>query len=375
VSDKLAIDIELPLGGFDLALNCNLPLEGITAVFGPSGAGKTSLLRAIAGFETPARGHISLGARPLFDGAKKINLPAHKRGIGLVFQRPHLFSHLTTEGNLKFAQRVSARAKPPKGTIADTLDYAAVIRALGLGPLLNKPAGALSGGEAQRAALGRSLLAAPRLLLLDEPLSALDGASKDELLPLIRSLPERFNLPVIYVSHNLAEVGALADHILALDGGRKRGFGHALDQLPLLAGRRDSPNWQNASWYDAQIIAIDRALDCAHLQISERQSLTLPLSPDMEIGARRRICIHARDVSLALHPPKGLSIQNQLAAKVISLEQQGGDVCTGLSLLGGETLADLYALITASAAREMDLKAGQEITALIKSMSLPRRWH
>jgi len=201
-----------------------------------------------------------------------------------------------------------------------------------------------------------------------------DEAGKEALLPLLRSLPERFGIPVIYVSHSLAEVGAVADHILTLNDGRESSFGLALEQLPLLTQRKDRAGWQNTSWYEAPITAIDRALDCAHLQLSARQSLTLPLSPDMEIGARRRICIHARDVSLALRPPKGLSIQNQLAAKITSIDRQEGDVCIRLSLLGSENLPDLCAFITASAAQSLGLKTNQEVTALIKSMSLPRRF-
>ncbi len=203
------IDIALvrTIGAFALDAAFQVPADGVTAIWGASGSGKTSLLRAIAGLDR-AKGRVAIGSDVWQDGKQFV--PVHKRRVGYVFQEPSLLSHLNVAGNLDYA------AKRAIGTT----DRSAIIDALGIGNLLARSVTKLSGGERQRVALARALMAAPRLLLMDEPLSSLDAAAKDEILPLIKTLSRDHTLPILYVSHDPAEVAALADHVLRLDAGR-----------------------------------------------------------------------------------------------------------------------------------------------------------
>ena len=204
----LAFDLTVDHGAFALRTCETLPLAGITAVMGASGSGKSTLLRALAGLEPAARGRVQLGGTLLQDAAG-VRLPPHRRSIGYVFQDARLFAHRNVSGNLRYAL---ARARP--GAAAPNFDD--VVAALDLAPLLGRRVAGLSGGERQRVAIARALLANPRLLLLDEPLAALDLKRKAELLPYIRQLPERFGIPLIYVSHAVEEVAQLANEVLIL---------------------------------------------------------------------------------------------------------------------------------------------------------------
>ena len=197
------------LGGFWLEAAFSLPAEGVTAVIGPSGSGKTSLLRCIAGL-TRLPGALKVEGDVWQDDSHF--LPPHRRPVGMVFQEASLLSHLTVAGNLAYARK--------RATGAEAIAYNEVIELLGLGPLLARATANLSGGERQRAALGRALLTQPRLLLMDEPLAGLDGASKAEITPYLARLCEALSIPVLYVSHDLGEVARLADQVLVMRGGR-----------------------------------------------------------------------------------------------------------------------------------------------------------
>jgi molybdate transport system ATP-binding protein len=212
---------------FELDVSHRFALDGITALFGPSGCGKSTLLRIIAGLEEKAGGRIAFGGEVWLDTASRIFVPPHLRGVGYVFQDARLFPHLSVEGNLRYAARRSAG-------IDHRIAFDDVVAALDLGPLLSRRTGALSGGERQRVAMGRTLLARPRLLLMDEPLAALDIQRKAEILPYIERLPERFGVAVIYVTHAIDEVVRLARRMVVLGAGRKIADGSVAEVLERL---------------------------------------------------------------------------------------------------------------------------------------------
>ncbi len=207
----LAVDIEKKLGAF--TLNAKFMSEsGATVLFGPSGAGKTSVINMIAGLLKPDRGRIVLDDDVLFDGAARIDVPAWRRRIGYVFQEGRLFPHLSVKHNLDYGRWMGGHG-------ADAATFVRVVELLDIGPLLDRRPGKLSGGERQRVAVGRALLMRPRLLLLDEPLASLDAARKQDILPYFERLRDEAKVPMIYVSHDAAEVRRIASRVVRLDGG------------------------------------------------------------------------------------------------------------------------------------------------------------
>jgi len=212
VTEMLVVDVEKQLG--ELALRVTFESAGgATALFGPSGAGKTSIINMIAGLVAPDRGRIVLDGEVLFDDAARIKVPAWRRRIGIVFQEGRLFPHLSVRHNLDYGRWVS-------GLAADAKAFAHVVDLLDIGPLLDRRPGKLSGGERQRVAVGRALLMRPRLLLLDEPLASLDAARKGDILPYLERLRDEGSVPMIYVSHDSAEVQRIASRVVRLDAGR-----------------------------------------------------------------------------------------------------------------------------------------------------------
>lgn len=365
MSDKsMFIDISLARDAFDVIVKTDIAARGLTAIFGPSGAGKSSLLRAIAGLETPEKGQIILGSTPLFDSAAKINIPPHKRRVGYLFQDARLFSHLNVKANLDYAQK-----RAPQNSGPDIDD---IIGIFDLGALLAKDVKTLSGGEQQRVALARSVLSRPDILLLDEPFAGLDAARKVELTPFIRALPARLNMPIIFVSHDIKEVGTLADDIICLREGRITASGPALTILPRLQPCADlEPDF--ASWFDVRLTAIDRDYHAETWSLSERHKLILPLNVGSKIGDKSRLSIGASDVSIALTPPQDISIQNKLAVKIRSVTLQGNRILLRLYVPDVDSLLpELCAFITPLAQADLKLKAGQNVTALVKSVSLTR---
>jgi molybdate transport system ATP-binding protein len=360
----LDIDLRLAWPGFTLAVQHRQSLQGITAVFGPSGCGKSTLLRAIAGLEPAATGRLALDDAIWIDSDGRRPVPAHARGVGLVFQDARLFGHLSVDGNLRYA------AQRARHVAAPAIHHADVVRALDLAPLLTRRAGTLSGGERQRVAIARTLLSRPRLLLMDEPLAALDARRKAEILPLIEALPATFGVPVLYVSHDLDEVGRLAQQIVLLAAGRVVGAGplsavlENLERQPALdafeAGvmletrvRRQLPQWQLTE------------LDLAG------QTLVVPTPEGVAAapGSLQRLRIRARDVALAREQPQGLSIRNVLAGTLLQLREEPGSAHaeTLVGLPGG---ARLRARITRQAVAELGLAEGQPVYALVKSIAL-----
>ncbi|GMU47694.1 MAG: ABC transporter [Porticoccaceae bacterium] len=364
---RLEIALTLRYPGFALEVDETLELAGITAVMGASGSGKSTLLRALTGLEMPDRARIALDGALLADSQAGVDLPPHRRGIGYVFQDARLFTHRRVLGNLRFAQQ---RARPANGTPAAALDE--VVAALDLAPLLARAVTGLSGGERQRVAIARALLANPRLLLLDEPLSALDLKRKAELLPYIRALPSRFGIPLIYVSHAVEEVAQLADEVLILSAGRvvARGEVHSVLERP--EAEAVSGHFEAGALLDATVRASVDEFALTELDLSG-QRLTLPRI-DAAPGTPVRLRVRARDVAIALARVEGVSIRNQLQARVLRIDaESAGAYAEVLLELAGAPVQRLRARITRESVASLGLAAGQPLWALVKSVSFDRR--
>ncbi|WP_121061525.1 molybdenum ABC transporter ATP-binding protein [Chachezhania antarctica] len=355
---SLSVDIAHRLGSFDLNVAFEAP-AGVTALFGRSGSGKTSVVNAVAGLMRPTSGRIALNGDVLFDAKTGPEQPPHRRHLGYVFQEARLFPHLSVRKNLAYGQRFArpGAERPDLKTIADLLDIT---------PLLDRRPGTLSGGERQRVAIGRALLSAPRMLLMDEPLSALDAARKADILPYLEAVRDSAGIPILYVSHNMTEVARLATTVVIMDAGRVVKAGPAeevlsdLDLVPML-GVRDAGALLQAT------VLRDHDDGMTELSIAGG---TLFL-PDMGLGpgSRTRVRIMAHDVILADHRPEGLSALNILHGRVIALRDgRGPGVIVRLDC-GGDTL---LARITRRSAQALDIAPGREVWAVVKSVSVAR---
>ncbi len=362
-AEKLLIRARLARPGFDLEVDEQVEPAGITAVFGPSGAGKSTLLRLLAGFATPDSGRIIMGQDTWFDSQARINVPSYQRPVGLMFQDARLFTHLDVAGNLAFAERRSRRRH-------NNVDQPAVVRALDLAPLLARQVGTLSGGERQRVALGRTLLARPRLLLLDEPLSALDRERKADILPYLEQVPQRFAIPTLYVSHAIDEVVRLADRVLVLAAGRVQAYGPAADIVERLDLQPFTGRFEAGVLVEAQVITHDPRLKLTRVDV-QGDTLTMPIMERLAAGDSVRLRIRARDVAIATQRPEGLSIRNVLPGTVgdIALETDTAFAEVRVKLRG----AHVRARLTRAAVEDLGLSVGMPVYALIKSISFDRR--
>ena len=354
---NLTLAAEIALNDFTLALDTQVPLEGVTAVFGPSGSGKTSLLNLVAGFLRPDRGEIIFGETAWARAQPKTWTPPHRRAVGTVFQDAQLFPHLSVRGNLDYADKRADADAPgyPRAKIFD---------AMALDPLLDREVQTLSGGERQRVAIARTLLTRPRLLLLDEPLSALDGARKAELIPFLETLKTDFALPTLYVSHDVDEVSRIADRVMMLDAGRVIAEGRTdevLSRFGLEAGRNP---YEQASVLRGRIDQSAAQDDLIAVRVDEA---VMWLAADIDLAHESdvRLKIPARDVSLALEPPTGISIQNMLAATVTKIGPTKRPAFQAVSLTVGTQA--LLAIVTRKAVSDLDLAPGRAVYALIKS--------
>ncbi len=342
--------------GFALDVDLALPGRGITAVCGASGAGKTTLLRVVAGLEKRADGVLRIDGEVWQDSAAGVFVPPHRRALGMVFQDAALFPHLSVRDNLAFGQRRMRGA----GRAPET---APVIELLGIGHLLERRPEKLSGGEQQRVAIARALLTGPRLLLMDEPLAALDERRKAELLPWLDRLHDELEIPLLYVSHSLPEVARLADHLVVLDGGRTLAAGPLAEVLP----RLDLPLSRDEDAFvviDASVGAYDAAYALARLDFAGG-ALWATSAPRI-CGSRVRVRIRARDVSLA-HAPQQSSIMNSIATRIVEFEtQEPGRILARLDAGGTPLLARL----TRKSAELLGVAPGMPIYAQIKSVAL-----
>ncbi len=361
--EQLTLRVQLGFPGFDLDVAQDLPLDGVTALFGPSGGGKSTLLRTIAGFETPVAGRVALGNEVWFDSEARVNVPAHRRPVGLMFQDARLFSHLSVDGNLAFADKRS-HAKPNGFSSGD------VISALDLQPLLERRITSLSGGERQRVALGRTLLTRPRLLLLDEPLSALDLERKADILPYLEEIPKRFGIPAIYVSHALDEVVRVADRVLVLTDGHVQAYGPTADIVERLDLQPITGRFDAGVLVEARVTKHDTRLALTHVDL-DGETLKTPMVDTVKPGDTIRLRIRARDVALATQRPEGISIRNILPGTVDEItsdsETPFAEVVVAL------TTTHIRARLTRAAVEDLALAKGVPVFALIKSVTFDRR--
>lgn len=342
-------------GGFTLDAELQIPSSGVTGLFGPSGCGKTTLLRAIAGLEHHADGYLRVGDRVWQDG--RHFLPPHRRSLGYVFQEASLFEHLSVKGNLEYgASRV------PRGDRRDSMKEA--IELLEITRLLERRPASLSGGERQRVAIARALAVSPELLLMDEPLAALDIGRKQEIIPYIESLHRELKIPVIYVSHQPDEVSRLADHLVLLNSGRIMASGDVHDvftrlDLPLAAGN------EAAAVIEAVVAGHDEHYRLTHMEFSGGRITMARI--EAAVGSRVRLRLAARDVSVTLERQSGTSILNILPATVDALKPDG-DTLVIVRLLADK--AAILAHITRKSADELNLMPGKPVFVQIKSIAL-----
>ena len=343
--------------GFALDVDLELPGRGVTAIFGPSGCGKTTLLRCIAGLERSARGHLSIDDEIWQDDAMRRFVPVHQRSLGYVFQDASLFAHLSVSQNLNYGmQRVPAAQR--------RVSLEQSIALLGIAHLLQRRPDALSGGERQRVAIARALASSPRILLLDEPLAALDAPRKAEVLPYLEKLHSELDIPVLYVSHAIDEVARLADYLVLMEAGKVTASGRAeelLTRLDLSLAHGDTAGavlTLTVSGHDEQ--------DHLSTAIFSGGLLSLPIQ-NKDIGQRLRIRVQARDVSLTLQKQSGTSIVNILSATVRAIAPDSpGQVMVSLDVGG----CALLARITERSARTLALEPGLKLYAQIKGVAI-----
>lgn len=344
--------------GFRFDVQLELPEKGVTALFGSSGSGKTTCLRLLSGLERGA-GRLRVLGQLWQDDARRIFVPPHERALGYVFQEASLFSHLSVRENLAYAEkrrRASARAQ----------SFAAVSAMLELTPLLSRTPGTLSGGERQRVALARALLSGPRLLLLDEPLAALDDARKAEVFPYLERLRDELSIPMLYVSHTLAEVARLADHLVLLERGSVVAAGPSVEllsrlDLPLAGGE------QAGVVIEARVAEHDAQHQLSRLDFTGGALWVSRV--ERPLGAALRAHVLARDVSIALGPPGPSSILNILPAEVAELCDLGPDR-VNVRLKLGEAGVALLSRVTRRSREALRLAPGSQVYAQVKSVAV-----
>lgn len=349
----LQIAVRHAFKGFDLDVAVEAP-PGVTVLFGPSGSGKTTLINAVAGLLRPDSGRIAADGWVLLDTNARRFLPPHRRRIGYIFQEGRLFPHLTVQQNLLYGRWFA-----PRDARSESL--ARVVEMLGIGALLARRPGALSGGEKQRVAIGRALLSGPKLILADEPLAALDEARKAEILPYFERLRDEVSVPILYVSHSSAEVARLATTVVALKAGRVVACGPPAQVLGDVAavGARGA-----ASVVTARVVA--HHADGLSELITAAGALWLPRVGEAR-GATLRVRIAAQDVILSRAPPEGLSALNILSGTITDIRLGDGPGAMVTLAIGDDRLA---ARITRRSAEAMGLEPGQTCHAIIKSVAV-----
>jgi molybdate transport system ATP-binding protein len=358
----LDIDIRHRLGTFTLDTQFRAD-HGLIALLGRSGSGKTSVVNVIAGLIRPDEGHVTIDGEALFDSARRIFLPPHKRRLGYVFQDDRLFPHMTVAQNLGYGRWFARIA-------ADPAEFANIVDLLGIAHLLERRPSKLSGGEKQRVAIGRALLSAPRLLLMDEPLASLDDQRKQEVMPYLERLRDEMAVPILYVSHSVPEVARLATSIILLSEGRVAAQGTPAELLPRvdlfpLLGRAEA---------GAVVEATVEGHDDVYGLTTLRSAAGLWRVPrvDAPAGMRLRLRVRARDVMLSLSRPAEdeISALNVFAATVTEIGRQEGVIVDVRLDCSGEALV---ARVTRLSVDRLGLKPGVAVHALVKSVALERR--
>ncbi len=368
-----ALEFQAQLTRHDFSLNINtvLPERGVTVLFGPSGSGKTTCLRVLAGLEPAATGRVCVAGEVWQDSTTGVFRPVHQRALGYVFQEASLLPHLSVQGNLQFGYQRTPPAQRRMG-------WDQALALLGIGHLLARLPHELSGGERQRVAIARALATSPQILLMDEPLAALDAQRKAEILPWLEQLHEQLDIPVVYVTHSMDELARLADHVVLLDAGQVRQSGPVMDlmtrlDLPLAHG--DGA----AALIEARIcdhVPDDLLcrLEFAGGTLVLPQTRTTPLPT----GTQVRVRIQARDVSVSLQKPEQTSVLNILSATVVDMSEDGpGQVLLGLQLGNAEqgttiNTTRLLSRISQLSARRLCIAPGMALYAQIKGVAMVR---
>jgi molybdate transport system ATP-binding protein len=347
----------LDYGEFKLDVDLRLPGSGISVLFGPSGSGKTTLLRCIAGLQRAPLGFLGINSHVWQDSERGLFVPTHKRPLGYVFQEASLFPHLTVARNLQFGLK-------RMGKTPDAVDLRQVIELLGIGHLLTRMPERLSGGERQRVAIARALALSPEVLLMDEPLAALDFQRKQEILPFLNRLHRELNIPVLYVTHSQQEVAQLADHLVIMADGRALASGPLADTLsrldvPLAHDREAAMVWP--------VTVVDHEPDYHLTRVAfAGGTLSLP-AVDAAVGTPLRVQIYARDASICLEEPNATSILNVLPATISGLAD-GHDGYSVVRLRVGNQA--LLAHITRKSTMLLDLRVGMGVYVQIKGTSI-----
>lgn len=357
----IEIDVTLARSsGFCLEANLMAPDMGITALFGRSGCGKTTIIQLVAGSLTPDRGRIAVGDVVFWDSQQGINLPMEQRGVGYVFQDSRLFPHMSVESNLRYGERRTRRAR--------TIKFDTVVAMLGIGHLLKRQPHTLSGGEKQRVAIGRALLSQPRLLLMDEPLASLDEMRKGEILPYLELLRDELKLPILYVSHSIEEVLRLSDAVAALSDGKVLACGALADvlsrpELLPIIGRFDL-----GTIFDCTVTGHDEEMGLSTVSFADGD-LRVPLV-GRPVGAPARARIRSRDVSLSLSRPIDVSVTNRICGTISGITRAEGPFSdVEVSLAHGK----LHSLVTQESVLRLGLEPGMTVWAMIKAVTVDSR--
>jgi molybdate transport system ATP-binding protein len=354
--DVIEIDLELPLAGFPLKVRARLE-DGVTAVMGPSGAGKTSLLEAIAGLRRGARGRLAVGDRVLLDSAASVALPPEARRIGYVPQDAGLFPHLSARENVRF------------GAPGDQSAVENAIATLELGHLLERYPASLSGGEKQRVALARALATRPRLLLFDEPLASLDVGLRERILPYLMRVRDEWKTPALYVTHNVGEALALSNRMLLLREGRVEADGAPFDLLaaPAMAIASD-PGLDNL--FGARVRGHDVEGGVTIVDLPSGQGLSVPLAAPLAPGSAVTLAVRAEDVLVAKRAPEGLSARNLFEVRIEAISRSGADATLRCAPVAGRASPGWMVRVTPSAVASLELAVGQTVFLAVKSHSV-----
>ena len=356
----LDVTVRVQRGSF--ALDARFASDApIVALFGRSGSGKTTLIEAIAGLVRPASGRIVIDGRTLFDSERGIDLAPEARRVGYVFQEGLLFPHLSVRGNLAYGERLVP-------TQERFVDRDRVVALLGLATLMDRHPATLSGGEKQRVAIGRALLASPRILLMDEPLSSLDAARKSEILQYVELLRDELKLPIVYVSHVIEEVTRLADSLVMISEGKVIASGPVAELLSRPESQAYSGRYDAGAVVEARVARLDERFGLSVLAFDGGE-LVVP-NVDALPGEPVRARIRSRDVSLALEHPRHVSIQNIFEATVVSIDGEFGAIVDVHLRVGATPLA---ARVTRKAATQLGLAPGTRVFAMVKAVSIDRR--
>ncbi|QPB43202.1 molybdenum ABC transporter ATP-binding protein ModC [Rodentibacter haemolyticus] len=349
----LQINVKKQLAQFALRTNLQIPTQGVTAIFGLSGSGKTSLINLVSGLMLPDEGFIRLNDRTLVDVDNQENIPIHQRRIGYVFQDARLFPHYTVRGNIRYGARNIAKS-----------DFDYIVELLGIQHLLKRYPLTLSGGEKQRVAIGRALLTDPDILLMDEPLSALDMPRKRELMEYLEHLSKEINIPILYVTHSLDELLSLADHIVLMEDGAVKAY----DTVEKIWNSAIFTPWKGEN-EQSSVLALPVYLHNPPYKMTALSlgNQTLWINQVQgEVGRRVRVCIYSSDVSIALQKPEQTSIRNILCGQIVQIEVRDKQVDVAVLVEGHK----IWASISKWAQNELRFAVGRDVYVQIKAVSV-----